>query len=1354
MTSTFTPAVAAGLPASSVGNESTPVDSVGNQPTDTETPTDVQTRTETPATETDTETAATETTTPKAPTSKSTATEETATSVVTTEPGETPQVSVSENAAPRVKKSAALAIIDQINASDSPHLERAGQRVNGTLSAYRGPVRVSDPKLFTDDGIAIRALMRLVDSEYSNDTRRAAELIYEADNESARTTVADARRLFDQYESELDRGTRQSAESQLAVAEQALERANRWDAEATEEATEGREYYHARATAIPHLRTAHRHAQMVLDAIDRNETTSVTIEQRADPVRLGNESLSYPLYGNVTGGDLTTDTRVSISVNGTQVKTVNTTAVSTAAGQNRSYNTSIELEERINRIEVSTLEDSGPSAVLRLDGDGLPDTYETDVTGTDPLDPNSDAASTAANESTNETVDGAEDFDGDGLSAVRERELGTDPLANDSDDDGLTDAVEVFLTQTDPLVADTDSDGTPDEAEDPDEDGLDNGDEVANGTHPRVADSDRDDLLDGEEIEEYGTNATDPDTDDDGLDDGAEIRLGTDPLVADTDGDGVLDGNETFETETENSSLGVSLELTGEGDVANDTTIAPQDDPMFDTDRVDNMSQSPVVELTADQEFDSANVTMEYDDTGLENESQEVAIFTYDPEAGIFVPLNSTVDPANDTVTAQTEHFSTFAVYNIENWASTYDAKEPVRDTDDDGVTPVDVVMLMDVSGSMKSQDPDRLAKDAAQRFTSGLLDRDRAAVIEFDNFGRVQQPLTSNFTAVNQSIRNLEYEGGNGGTDFASIGAANEHFAERSSPDRGKITIFLTDGRSIHDDGAEKAAVAAENNITIYAIGFGGASRSQLAPIAEQTGGNVSLVDSAADLPEVFSRVAENTTTINDTDGDGLSDERETSGIVLGGPDGEVVRTDPTSNDTDGDGLSDGREVGEFKSVSFTFNGEEYEGSYFDYTANPTTPDTDSDGLSDGAEVAFETDPLRGNPDNDQFSDRYDPQPYIENRPPSLNITLDEQGALVLRSYMAFVSVSDESDIQRLEINYTGGTTNVYHPEKSEVTAVVPGPLNSPSLYIEAVDEHGNAHPVNIQMENESTVVSAGISLAALPRKASLSRTTVQGISKTPLGILVTASLGYAINEEVGDEQRRIAQSPLSPTPEVRTYENNGQEVSLNRGFVEEQDGYYRGYGWEYIQATSELTRDDIGRILEDGERVTSGEVTYVIGDGVVPEEEAILAIIGGTLMTAESVDRAVEHDSSNSNCESTDFVVETENKRNSGPDNPEHTIRDEKPINDLETLDDIIKNPDRILDFGPQRYLFRTFENGRTAVIVLHKNFNPVFSEVVYELITQLTDDGKLYDSLEDAVDDIKENEQEEEPSNDITC
>jgi hypothetical protein len=68
------------------------------------------------------------------------------------------------------------------------------------------------------------------------------------------------------------------------------------------------------------------------------------------------------------------------------------------------------------------------------------------------------------------------DDDGDGLSDVEERSLGTDPQLVDSDADGLPDAIEVDAG-TDPLLGDTDGDGGAD------------GDEVAVGTDPLDAQS-------------------------------------------------------------------------------------------------------------------------------------------------------------------------------------------------------------------------------------------------------------------------------------------------------------------------------------------------------------------------------------------------------------------------------------------------------------------------------------------------------------------------------------------------------------------------------------------------------------------------------------------------------------------------------------------------------------------------------------------------------------------------------------------------------------------------------------------------------------------------------------------------
>jgi S-layer homology domain/Bacterial TSP3 repeat len=55
--------------------------------------------------------------------------------------------------------------------------------------------------------------------------------------------------------------------------------------------------------------------------------------------------------------------------------------------------------------------------------------------------------------------EGSEDSDGDGLLDSEEEDLGTNPFAEDTDDDGLSDYFELHIYETDPLNPDTDGDG-------------------------------------------------------------------------------------------------------------------------------------------------------------------------------------------------------------------------------------------------------------------------------------------------------------------------------------------------------------------------------------------------------------------------------------------------------------------------------------------------------------------------------------------------------------------------------------------------------------------------------------------------------------------------------------------------------------------------------------------------------------------------------------------------------------------------------------------------------------------------------------------------------------------------------
>ena len=243
------------------------------------------------------------------------------------------------------------------------------------------------------------------------------------------------------------------------------------------------------------------------------------------------------------------------------------------------------------------------------DHDGLPDVWEV-ATGLDPLsDVDDDGASgdpdedglTNAQELQLETDPLNPDTDYDGLYDGAEDALGTDPLYEDTDGDGLLDGYEVNVLGSSPFLYDTDGDGLDDGDEDAlgtnpnsgdtdgdgmgdkwehqygfdptihnsqtvrtdddadadyDQDGLNNLQEHAAGTHPLIADTDGEGISDYDELI-AGTNPLYADTDGDGLDDLQEQILSTNPLQPDTDGDEMDDGWEHqhgFDPKTHNSN--------------------------------------------------------------------------------------------------------------------------------------------------------------------------------------------------------------------------------------------------------------------------------------------------------------------------------------------------------------------------------------------------------------------------------------------------------------------------------------------------------------------------------------------------------------------------------------------------------------------------------------------------------------------------------------------------------------------------------------------------------------------------------------------------------------------------------
>ncbi len=141
-------------------------------------------------------------------------------------------------------------------------------------------------------------------------------------------------------------------------------------------------------------------------------------------------------------------------------------------------------------------------------------------------------------------IDKNQDTDGDGVADYLEEHFGTDINKVDTDGDGLSDYIELSGFVFSPLLMDTDGNGINDGDEDTDTDGLSNIKETELGTSVIKADTDNDGLSDNDEVSVYATSPLQRDTDSDYVSDAKEIELGTNPLVYDETFDIVLYADE------------------------------------------------------------------------------------------------------------------------------------------------------------------------------------------------------------------------------------------------------------------------------------------------------------------------------------------------------------------------------------------------------------------------------------------------------------------------------------------------------------------------------------------------------------------------------------------------------------------------------------------------------------------------------------------------------------------------------------------------------------------------------------------------------------------------------------------
>jgi len=138
----------------------------------------------------------------------------------------------------------------------------------------------------------------------------------------------------------------------------------------------------------------------------------------------------------------------------------------------------------------------------------------------------------------------------------------------------------------------------------------------------------------------------------------------------------------------------------------------------------------------------------------------------------------------------------------------------------------IDIILAMDVSGSMLAEDirPNRIeaAKEVAAGFVQGRRN-DRIGLVIFAGRAFTQCPLTTDYGIVVSLLEKLEVGMIEDGTAIGSgLGVAVKRL--KDSQAKSKVIILLTDGRNNRGEIDPKTAadLAAAYSIKVYTIGAG----------------------------------------------------------------------------------------------------------------------------------------------------------------------------------------------------------------------------------------------------------------------------------------------------------------------------------------------------------------------------------------------------------------------------------------------------------------------------------------------------------------------------------------------------
>ena len=174
--------------------------------------------------------------------------------------------------------------------------------------------------------------------------------------------------------------------------------------------------------------------------------------------------------------------------------------------------------------------------------------------------------------------------------------------------------------------------------------------------------------------------------------------------------------------------------------------------------------------------------------------------------------------------------------------ASRTDSSKIADDCEPSATDRLSVVMIIDSTGSMSSNDPRRMRVDAAKAFIQAAEVGDEIGIVDFDSSARELAPMTiiQSENDKNRLINAVDQVRTYGSTNInAGLNTGFNTISSASGSGQRRTAILLTDGdHNVGSYDPRSHLQYKDQNWPIYTVGLGQANQSLLLRIAGETGG------------------------------------------------------------------------------------------------------------------------------------------------------------------------------------------------------------------------------------------------------------------------------------------------------------------------------------------------------------------------------------------------------------------------------------------------------------------------------------------------------------------------------------